>query len=87
MYLFPAKPATPAEALGNSFNFKGQRYEYTGSREIEVPAKRVTVYQLRSRCPDCGAAFTVSASARQIQGRSLNRRCRDCRKPGRRVKP
>ena len=87
MYIFPAKPATPAEVLGNSFKHKGQKYDYVESFEVEVPAKHVVIHKLRSVCPDCDSAFTITASSRQIHHRQLNRRCGDCRKPGRRVVP
>jgi hypothetical protein len=67
---------------GESFRFKGQAYECTGSFEYEVPARWVSVIELHSRCPDCGRGFSCTATRSQIRKRELRRRCDYCCSPG-----
>ena len=73
--------------VGESFKFGGQQYNIVDSFEVEIPARRVLIHELRSQCPDCGKWFCTTASARQIRNRNLRRRCDRCCKPGVRVKP
>jgi predicted RNA-binding Zn-ribbon protein involved in translation (DUF1610 family) len=68
--------------VGDSFNLDGQQYEYMDYFETEIPSRTVLIYELRTKCPDCGAAFWTTASARQVRHRHLRRRCDNCRKPG-----
>ena len=68
--------------IGATFKLRGQPYECTGSFEHDIPARCVTVFELYTRCPDCGRGFTATASASQIHKRQVNRRCHDCRSPG-----
>ena len=82
----PDDTASGQAVISDGFNFKGQRYDYVDSFEYEIPAKTVLIHELRSVCPDCGASFSVTASARQIRQRSMNRRCVGCRKPGVKVR-
>lgn len=66
---------------GAKFTVRGQRYIQTGSFWHTMPSDReVRVLELKTDCPECGDAFEVTASLRQIEARILNRRCPHCRK-------
>lgn len=71
--------------VGDNFNFDGQAYECVDWFEHEIPARLVLIYELRTKCPDCGTAFWTTASMRQIKIRNVRRRCDACVKPGVRV--
>jgi predicted Zn finger-like uncharacterized protein len=71
--------------VGDSFNLDGQQYEYVDFFEHEILARICIIYELRTRCPDCGTSFWVTASRRQIKHRNVRRRCDACVKPGVRV--
>jgi hypothetical protein len=62
-----------------SFDFEGQTYECVGQSEYhDTPARRISVLELYSRCPDCNRGFLCLATRSQIQKRELPRRCDDC---------
>jgi hypothetical protein len=61
--------------VGDNFNFDGQAYECVDWFEHEIPARLVLIYELRTKCPDCGTAFWTTASMRQIKTRNVRRRC------------
>jgi hypothetical protein len=66
---------------GAKFTVRGQPYFQVGSFEHEMSYGRfVRVLELKTDCPECGAAFEVTASLRQIESRLLVRRCKPCRK-------
>jgi hypothetical protein len=66
--------------IGHTFKFRGQRYTCVDRFEIEHRTDYwIPILELESRCPTCGAAFSLTASRTQIRKRSLVRRCRPCR--------
>src|ERR1700684_354006 len=63
------------------FEVDGQKYTCTGSSEYEI-RRWVTLYDLKTRCVDCGRAFETQATQTRIRRREMSRRCEDCRSPG-----
>lgn len=71
---------TDTEA-GAKFRVRGQTYIQTGSFPHEMESGHtVRILELKTDCPECGTAFELTATLRQIEHRILNRRCARCRK-------
>lgn len=67
--------------IGKAITFRGQRYTCVGQFETEYrPGWWIPIFELASRCPTCGDAFTATASRTQIRRRKLVRRCKPCRR-------
>jgi hypothetical protein len=71
--------------IGATFRSRGQRYTCGGSFKHFVPERLVTVWELESKCPECGVTFECTATVSAIHKAQLRRRCPDCRQPGVRV--
>jgi hypothetical protein len=50
-----------------------------------IPERVCILFDLRTRCPDCGIGFWATAGVRAIKHKTIRRRCDGCRKPGVRV--
>lgn len=71
--------------IGRSFISNGQHYECVDCFGYQRPAAWVSIYTLRSMCPDCGKTFECTATKTQRKNNSMPRRCERCRAPGRPV--
>jgi hypothetical protein len=67
--------------IEDQFEVGGQTYTCVGSSEYEIQ-RWVTLYDLKTRCADCGRAFETQATQTRIRRREMSRRCGDCRSPG-----
>jgi hypothetical protein len=67
--------------IKDQFKVGGQRFKCVGANEYEIH-RWVTLYDLESRCVDCGRPFRTSATKTAVRLQSVTRRCEDCRSPG-----
>lgn len=71
-------------SVGAEIAYRGQRYVFTASRpHIRRDGAEVVLLDWTTNCAACGAEFTFSTP---IVSSGLNRRCKACAKPGRRVR-
>ncbi len=66
----------------------GQKYECVGTEKYEKKrtGQRIRLLKFESRCADCGQKFVVKTTKGRLRkSGSLNRRCSECKSPGRRV--
>jgi hypothetical protein len=76
----------PPPAVGFHFDRDGQSYVVVGARPYVTtqrgPGRTITMVDWRTECPTCGTGFfTTSPRSRMPE----TRRCKACRKPGKRV--
>jgi hypothetical protein len=72
--------------IEDQFEIGAQRYVCVDYYEHEIH-RWVTMYELKSRCVDCGRPFVCRATISAVRKRQVTRRCEDCRSPGVPVKP